>query len=303
MSSWFDEDTLDAQRLGPVVDETLDRIAAAIGRDRMPRSLMLVGPPRLGRELAAVEAAAMMVCRDGGERGCSCHACVRVRKGLHPDVAVLRGEGKANVIKIDPIRDVVASAPGRPYEGQARVWILDGVERGRMTDAAANAFLKVLEEPPDHVRFILLAANPSAVIGTIRSRCQALALPGPVRVAELLPDVEGPAELAALGEEGAEAAAAVEAVREGLDEAFRGSSLGLLRAARRAGTSPSGLEAAALAAAELATEIGGEAGEGLSRLAEALVRAAEVTVALNLDPERQLVGCLMHWFEAELPGA
>ncbi len=301
-NAWFEEEFLDRGRLGPVIGEALGRVRAALDRSRMPHAVMLVGPAGLGRELAAVETAAMMVCREGGGVGCSCSACGRVRKGLHPDVGVLRGEGPRGIIKIDPIRRIVEEAPGRPYEGTCRVWILDGVEAGRFGAEAANAVLKVLEEPPEHVRFILLAANPDAVLMTIRSRCQALPLPGPVQVARLLPDLEGPEELAALGEEGAEAAAQAEAVREGLEEALRGEVLGLLRAARRAGTAPSGLEAASLAAVEVAAAADPELGDGLARLADDLMRASRLTVALNLEPERQLLACLMHWYEEEVKG-
>ncbi len=299
-NAWFEEELLDRERLGPVVGDALGRIRAALDRERMPHALMLVGPAGLGRELAAVETAAMMICLEGGGVGCSCSACERVRRGLHPDVAVLRGEGPRGMIKIEPIRGIVEEAPGRPYEGACRVWILDGVEAGRLGAEAANAFLKVLEEPPEHVRFVLLAANPGAVLTTIRSRCQALPLPGPVQVARLLPDLGGPEELAALGDDGVEAAAQVEAVREGLEEALRGRVLGLLRAARRAGSLPSGLEAAALAAVETAARADPELGDGLARLADDLMRASRLTVALNLEPERQLLACLMHWYEEEI---
>lgn len=299
-NAWFEEEILDRGRLGPVIGEALERIGAALEHGRMPHAVMLVGPAGLGRELAAVETAAMMVCREGGSLHCSCSACGRVRKGLHPDVAVLRGEGPGGVIKIEAIRRIVEEAAGRPYEGAYRVWILDGVEAGRLGAQAANAFLKVLEEPPEHVRFVLLAANPEAVLSTIRSRCQALPLPGPVQVARLLPDLEGPEELAALGGEGAEAAAQVEAVREGLEEALEGRVLGLLRAARRAGTAPSGLEAAALAAVELAAHVDPELGDGLARLADDLMRASRITVALNLEAERQLLARLMKWYEEEI---
>ncbi len=299
-STWFEDELLDVDRLGPVVREALESVRGALDRARMPHAVMLVGPAGLGRELAAVEVAAMMVCRQEGLVGCTCSSCQRVRRGLHPDVAVLRGEGKKNIIKIEPIRQIVTEAPGRPYEGAARVWILDGVEGGRFGQEAANAFLKVLEEPPEHVRFVLLAANPEAVLATIRSRCQGLALPGPVQVARLLGEESGPEELAALGDEGREAAAQVEAVREGLEEALSGEVLGLLRAARRAGSTPFGLEAAALAVTEVATTADPEVGEGLSRLAEDLMRSARLTVALNLEAERQLLACLLHWYETEV---
>ncbi len=192
---WWEIEIDDGERWRELVEPALERLLSARDRDRLPHALLLVGPPGLGRELAAVEAAVLLVCEgvEGPWSESSCSA--RVREGLHPDVEAVLPTGAKQIIKIEQIREIVDSAASRPYEGLRRVWILDGVEAGRFGTGAANAFLKVLEEPPEHVIFILLAANPMAVLPTIRSRCQQLTLPGSVAVARrlsgdrLLPEV------------------------------------------------------------------------------------------------------------------
>jgi len=185
---WWDSAALDRERWGELVAPALERLTSARDRDRLPHAVLLVGPAGLGRELAAVEAAVLLTCggmsAPWGSGGCAS----RVRDGVHPDVQAVLPAGAKQIIKIAQIREIVKSAAGRPYEGDRRVWILDGVEAGHFGAEAANAFLKVLEEPPEHVVFILLAANPMAVLSTIRSRCQQLALPGNLAMAHSLAD-------------------------------------------------------------------------------------------------------------------
>ena len=66
---------LDRERWGHLIATTLDLMAAARERGRFPQSLLLVGPPGLGRELAALTAAAALTCTDGGRPGCTCSSC------------------------------------------------------------------------------------------------------------------------------------------------------------------------------------------------------------------------------------
>ncbi len=299
MSAWFEAAVARRDRLAPVATPTVERIAAARDRGLLPHALLLAGPERLGRELAAVEAAALLTCPDAGPPACPCPSCARVRRGVHPDVAVVVPEGRSGRIRIEQVREVVAAAPGRPFEAPARVWILDGVEAARLGPEAANALLKTLEEPPAHVRFLLLAANPEAVLPTIRSRCQTLRLPTPMAVARRLGLPVEPPELAGLADVAPEAAGIVNEVAASLRAALeRPDPLPLLRAARRAGTTTGGLVAAAAAAVRLAAELP-EHGPGLARLAGELLAAERTAAVLNLSPERQALGCLLRWLVEE----
>jgi len=298
---WWEAGFLEEQEeLAPPLGGVFERVERARGAGRLPSSLLLTGPRGLGREWMAVELAAMMTCPEGGRRGCSCGSCVRVRKGIHPDVRrVPKPDNKKHIV-IEQIREIVESASGHPYEGVARVWIIEGVEAGNLGREAANAFLKVLEEPPPHVRFILLAANPEAVLPTIRSRCQQLHLPGAMAMARAFPaEVMAPELLATVGTDAGEL---VEATAASLEEALKGEPLALIVVSRRLGGVESPYQVAALAALNLAARYGGsDAGEGFSRLAADLLAAGRLARILNIkNNERRLLSCFMAWYRDEV---
>jgi DNA polymerase III delta prime subunit len=292
---------LDRERWREVVQPTLDRMATALAQKAFPHSLLLVGPPGLGRETAAAEAAAMLVCPDQTGPWCECSSCARVRRGIHPDVGLLWPEGSSQQIKIEQIRAVVEAVTGRPFEGRRRVWVLDGVESGRLRAAAANAFLKTLEEPPDHVVFVLLASNPAAVLPTVLSRCHQLLLPPAVSVATHLGVAEVPPELASSSLRGAEVSEALEASRSALLAALDGEVMDLLRLARGPADEDIAFEVVASAALELAAEADDACrAEDLVRLARELVACDRRSRALNLNRERQLLSCLLSWHQGEV---
>jgi hypothetical protein len=321
-SGWWASDAIDAERWRPVTEPVVERVRSALDADRFPHALMIIGPEGLGREAVAVEIAAMLVCGSGGDPGCRCAACDRVRRGSHPDVTALlrRRDPSSGKLKkhvdVDQIREVVASAPSRPYEGRSRVWVLSDAERGSIGDEAANAFLKILEEPPGHVRFLLLASNPDLVLPTIRSRCQALYLPGAVAQGARTGEGGVPTELGGSGlgrEMVAEAFALADAtLRSGL----RGEVLPLLCLPARldalvAADGDAGLDGSerrelvarlldvvAAAAVELSVGPESDASEASCRLAADLLVVGRRIRELNLDPERQLVALLLDWRRA-----
>jgi len=296
--SWWSDAILDRARWGALVEPVLQRIAMARDRDRFPHALLLVGPQGLGRELAAVEAAVMLAC-DGAADPWSVSSCAeRVRTGRHPDVRAVLGQGKARKIKIEQIREIADEASARPYEAQCRVWILDGVESAGLVPAAANAFLKTLEEPPEHVRLLLLADNPDAVLPTIRSRCQELSLPGAAVVAGDDTPEGVPPELAAWVLAGLKIDGVLAEVRSAIDAGTAGELRHLLRLPYLLGGDVSPFEAVAAVATEMATETDeSENGEDLIRLAADLLATERRCRALNLSVDRQLVSCLLRWFQ------
>jgi len=297
--SWWDAAALDRARWQALVEPALERVARAIDSGRFPPGLLLAGPPGLGRELAAVEIAVRLVCTGATSMWSDGPCCGRVRGGLHPDVVAVTPEDDSREIKIEQIREIVDSAPGRPFEGLRRVWILDGVEATRLTPKAANCFLKVLEEPPDHVRFLLLAAKPEAVLPTIRSRCQQLTLPGPAAIARHL-GVEGPPGLAAAALDGLEVGSHAERVRAALRGALGGEVRELLRLPQLLPDDLVSTEVVAAVALDEAAARDDELASELVRLAGELVAVERQVMALRLSRDRQLLACLLRWWQ-ELP--
>jgi len=297
-STWFGDAVLNRARWGSLVEPVLERIALARDRDCYPHALLLVGPRGLGRELVAVEAAVMLAC-DGATDPWSVSSCAdRVRNGRHPDVRAVLPQGKAGKIKIEQIREIADEASARPYEARCRVWILDGVESSGFVPAAANAFLKTLEEPPEHVRLLLLADNPGAVLPTIRSRCQQLSLPGAVVVADGSAAAGVPPELAASVLAGAKLEDVVAAVRAALESGLAGEPRHLLRLPYLVGDTVNPFEVVAATATEMAAdEATADGGEDLIRLAADLLATDRLSRALNLSSNRQLVSCLMRWYQ------
>jgi DNA polymerase-3 subunit delta' len=88
----------------------------------------------------------------------------------HGDVAMIRPY--LQIIRVKPIRDLEREANFRPFEGVARVFIIEDAEY--LNPSSSNALLKVLEEPPPTSHLILTTTNPTALLATIRSRCQVI---------------------------------------------------------------------------------------------------------------------------------
>ncbi len=159
-------------------DRPLSLLRRAWAGGRLAQAYCFTGPSGVGKRTAAVALAQAVNClapRDRASGGDSpdacgvCRSCTRIAAGQHPDVTLVAPEEKT-VITIDQIRDLAARASLRAYEARAKVWILDPAHE--MQEPAANAFLKTLEEPPAGSLFVLVTTTFSALLPTIRSRCQ-----------------------------------------------------------------------------------------------------------------------------------
>jgi DNA polymerase-3 subunit delta' len=167
-------------------------LSRAVARETLPPALLLAGPAGVGKRRAAISLARAINCLNpvaGGDferDACgACPACRRIERGVHPDVIVL-APGDTGSIKIDPVRDVVDGAGFRPFEARRRVVIID--EADALVEAAQNALLKTLEEPPSASVFLLVSSMPDALLPTVRSRCPRLrfAALSPAEVASVL---------------------------------------------------------------------------------------------------------------------
>jgi DNA polymerase-3 subunit delta' len=166
------------------VKQLLRRILEA---RRIPGAMLFAGEEGVGKKLFALEFARALNCKSPqGIEGCGkCPPCVRIAKFNypqssesddwkaiiwtdHPDVGMV--EAPKRVLLVDQIRMVEREANYRPYEGKARVFLIEDADK--LNDQSANALLKVLEEPPHTSHIILLTSRPDMLLPTIRSRCQ-----------------------------------------------------------------------------------------------------------------------------------
>jgi DNA polymerase-3 subunit delta' len=159
----------------------------------LPHSMIFSGPEGIGKKTLAILLAGLANCqnpKDGDLCG-FCNSCKRVQtlplelaKRNHPDILVAdwpwveracKEEDKKKkpnplVIPIHVVRNLIQEAQYRPFLGAKRFFILDDAEK--LNEAAANAFLKTLEEPPETTYIVLVTAYPDRLLPTIQSRCQ-----------------------------------------------------------------------------------------------------------------------------------
>ncbi len=152
----------------------------------LAHAYLFSGQDGIGKRRTALALAAAVNCPVAGPADAcgACPSCRKVASGNHPDVHALAPDGTD--IKIDQVREAQASLALRPFEGAKKVLIADRADA--LNDAASNALLKTLEEPPGDAVLILVTAMPQSLLPTIRSRCQEvrfLPLPRPVLAAAL----------------------------------------------------------------------------------------------------------------------
>jgi DNA polymerase III subunit delta' len=148
---------------GPV-GALLEREAA-----RPAQAYLFVGPSNVGKGTVARRFAATLVCPLRGNHEGVCETCRRVVSGNHPDVTIVRPDG-ASSLSVDQAREVIARAPLAPVEADRKVIVFD--EAGLMTEQAANAMLKTLEEPTLSTVFVLVAESEFDLPATVVSRCR-----------------------------------------------------------------------------------------------------------------------------------
>lgn len=155
------------------VVQTLKRAAAPGGR--LSHAYLLHGTAGTGkRTLARIFAAGLLCTAENGRPCGECIACRKVEKAIHPDLIIARPPEGKSMITVDQVRALREEVHLRPNEGRCRVVLIEGAET--MNISASNALLKVLEEPPPYLIFVLTADNRSLLPETIASRCVCLEL-------------------------------------------------------------------------------------------------------------------------------
>lgn len=171
-------------------DEVKETLRRLLSTGRLPGSLLFTGDAGVGKKLFALELAKALNCRNrqGVEACDECSSCKRIDRSTfppygdddddkerliwseHPDIAMARPYKQ--IIRITPIRELEREGNFRPFEGKARVFIVEDADF--MNASAANSLLKTLEEPEPTTHLVLTTTNPTALPATIRSRCQTI---------------------------------------------------------------------------------------------------------------------------------
>ncbi len=149
---------------------TAQQIAFAVEANRLPHAVILEGGSEADRLKLARLLARSLLCRSDENRPCGeCPDCRKVLRGFHPDLTeCLAQPGNTDDLKIDAVRRIRANAFVYPNEANHRVFLLHNMHL--CGEAAQNALLKILEEPPEYVRFLLTCPTSTALLPTILSR-------------------------------------------------------------------------------------------------------------------------------------
>lgn len=150
------------------MSKMLDFFKTAIEKNRVGHSYLFVGQDEQEKKKTAIGFAQMLNCEKGEEEICgSCYSCRKLKELIHPDLKIITPEDS---LKIDEIRELQRWISLRPYSAKWKVaFILSGQ---LMTEEAANALLKTLEEPPAHSLLIIFSDSIRGLLPTIVSRCQ-----------------------------------------------------------------------------------------------------------------------------------
>ncbi|CAJ1579071.1 DNA polymerase III subunit delta' [[Mycobacterium] wendilense] len=184
--------TVEAELVAAAQTARGDAIHSPTGAGSMTHAWLFTGPPGSGRSVAALCFAAALQCTSDGVPGCGqCRDCTTAMAGTHADVRRVIPEGLS--IGVGEMRAIVQIASRRPSTARWQIVVIEDADR--LTEGAANALLKVVEEPPPSTVFLLCApsVDPEDIAITLRSRCRHIALvtPSADAIAQVLMDRDG----------------------------------------------------------------------------------------------------------------
>lgn len=169
-----------AQRL-PWHDDAVERLRRAWSGGRLPHALLLQGADGLGKRSLAAWLAGAVLCEASSNAPLevcgACASCALFKAGSHPDLVWIAPEEGKQQISIDQVRAAAERLAKTSYRRGYKVAVIEPAHQ--MTPSAANSVLKTLEEPAAHTLLVLITSRPSALLATVRSRCQRVTIARP----------------------------------------------------------------------------------------------------------------------------
>ena len=157
-------------------EKVIDRLSKLMESGRFPHALIIEGEEGIGKKTLAKDIACALVCR-GNDKPCGeCAQCKKAIGAIHPDISEYIPAGTDNSNHVDTDRNIINDAYVQPNEADYKIYILANAHC--MNQNAQNALLKILEEPPKYVVFILTTNSKSALLSTVLSRSVCVSLEG-----------------------------------------------------------------------------------------------------------------------------
>ncbi len=143
-------------------------------KNTLPHAIIIEGAVGTGKKTIADIIAQYCVCSSEGQRPCGiCKNCIKAQNHIHPDIFYADGR-ESKAISVDSIRNIRSSAYIIPNEAPMKAYLLLNCDK--MLAPAQNAFLKILEEPPKNVQFIMTVKSSASLLQTVRSRSRIFSL-------------------------------------------------------------------------------------------------------------------------------
>jgi hypothetical protein len=159
------------------VSEAARLLLETAQRGELHHAILCYGPSTTALREVSVGIAKTLNCLNVTQ-GDGCAACQHIARRIHPDVHFVEVGDAKKMISVEQIREIVAAASLRPFEGRNKVFIIDPAHA--ISVGGSNSLLKTLEEPARDTTFILLTRSPDLLLPTIRSRCQMIFVGGEV---------------------------------------------------------------------------------------------------------------------------
>lgn len=153
----------------PAETELKKQLSAAAAEGLLSHAVLIEGEPGVGKRELALWLCKALLCKSQNPPCGHCSVCKKVDGGNHPDVEIYEGTGTARGFSIDKVREIKGSLWLAPNESDIKIYVLLDIQD--MGVEAQNALLKSLEEPPEHVRFVMTCQNAGMLLDTIISRC------------------------------------------------------------------------------------------------------------------------------------
>ena len=153
-------------------------ISSMLQGGRLARSLLLLGEKGVGKRTLAHYIAMQILCEEQSGTPCGvCKSCKMLSHDAHPDVITVTPSGKSDNYVVKDLRPIVAESGVSANEGGFKIYIIPNIDKAQV--AAQNILLKIFEEPPEHIVFIMTADSYENVLPTILSRAVQISVPVP----------------------------------------------------------------------------------------------------------------------------
>lgn len=166
-------------------ENTKITIEKLVEQNRIPHAIIIEGNDNQTCNDLAVFLSMLAVCKtDKNFRPCGkCSQCIKAKQQIHPDIYYAVPENKSQTYSIKQMREIIENSSISPNEAPLKIFVFQSAEK-RLSNVVQNSLLKLLEEPPQNILFILICENSNGLLSTILSRCSIIKVSGTTKFSD-----------------------------------------------------------------------------------------------------------------------